>query len=865
MTQLPTRPGADVMPQSQAIPVPDFQQSRHGMPIPLQPPQNLQISNNYVPGFAGLGVPLSSSYNLSSSSAGQQQTNTDSATQYQPISQTTISSFPVEGQPWASAGNQSITTFTPAQQTGEQSSTAINDAIPKPETGEKVPSVWIEHTARNGKKYYYNRITKVSSWEKPLELMTPIERADASTDWREHTGPDGRTYYYNKVTKQSKWRIPDELKLAREGLKLGSSNGNGLQAVKDVDSQATAPVSLSGVNTSPVNVDVSSFPCQAGVPSLIPVAPVDTQQPSNPVSSNSPTEVSAVAMMDPLKTVETATAAVAVLEKDANITSATEKSFTINSSDTLLAQDAVTSVVGVSPGNAEKEAVIGTQESGKSEEKKVEQGPVVYENKLEAKNAFKALLEMANVGSDWNWDQAMRAIINDKRYGALRTLGERKQAFNEFVGRKKKQEAEERRARLRKAREDFRKMLEESKELTSSSRWSKIISRFEDDERFKAVERQRDREELFENYIKELERKERAKALEEHKRYRVEYLEFLKSCDFIKANSQWRKVQDRLEADERCSRLEKIDRLEIFQEYTRDLEKEEEEQRRLRMEEQRKTERKNRDEFRKLMEEHVSAGVLTSKTHWRDYCMKVKDSPAYIAVASNTSGSTAKDLFEDVVEELEKQFLEDKAQIKDAMKNGEVIVTSTMTFEDFKIAILKDSKLSAVSDYNMKVVFDELLERVREKEEKEAKRRKRLGDDVYEFMINSKDITHSSRWEDSKRLVDERFVGEESFFREIFDKVILEHKERAKERERKRREEKARKDKERKNREKKKDKQRSEENRKRKDRYNKSDESDSDRSESYGGYEDERRSGKDRSRDFRSRHNDDRKKMKRVI
>lgn len=33
----------------------------------------------------------------------------------------------------------------------------------------------------------------------------------------------------------------------------------------------------------------------------------------------------------------------------------------------------------------------------------------------------------------------------------------------------------------------------------------------------------------------------------------------------VQASSQWRKVQDRLEADERCSRLEKIERLEIFQ------------------------------------------------------------------------------------------------------------------------------------------------------------------------------------------------------------------------------------------------------------------------------------------------------------
>lgn len=33
----------------------------------------------------------------------------------------------------------------------------------------------------------------------------------------------------------------------------------------------------------------------------------------------------------------------------------------------------------------------------------------------------------------------------------------------------------------------------------------------------------------------------------------------------MQVDTQWRKVQDRLEDDERCSRLEKIDRLEVFQ------------------------------------------------------------------------------------------------------------------------------------------------------------------------------------------------------------------------------------------------------------------------------------------------------------
>ncbi|KAF3679995.1 hypothetical protein T459_28829 [Capsicum annuum] len=67
---------------------------------------------------------------------------------------------------------------------------------------------------------------------------------------------------------------------------------------------------------------------------------------------------------------------------------------------------------------------------------------------------------------------------------------------------------------------------------------------------------------------------------------------------FNKASSQCWKVQDRLETDERCSRLEKIDRLEIFQ---------------------------------------------------------IKDFAAYLTVSSNTSKSIAKDLFTDVMDELEKQ------------------------------------------------------------------------------------------------------------------------------------------------------------------------------------------------------------------
>lgn len=34
--------------------------------------------------------------------------------------------------------------------------------------------------------------------------------------WTEHKAPDGRTYYYNSITKQSSWQKPDQLKSPSE-------------------------------------------------------------------------------------------------------------------------------------------------------------------------------------------------------------------------------------------------------------------------------------------------------------------------------------------------------------------------------------------------------------------------------------------------------------------------------------------------------------------------------------------------------------------------------------------------------------------------------------------------------------------------
>lgn len=68
--------------------------------------------------------------------------------------------------------------------------------------------LWQEARAPDGRTYYFNTQTKETSWQKPPDLLTPLERALATQPWKEYTAPDGRKYYAHSETKQTVWEMP---------------------------------------------------------------------------------------------------------------------------------------------------------------------------------------------------------------------------------------------------------------------------------------------------------------------------------------------------------------------------------------------------------------------------------------------------------------------------------------------------------------------------------------------------------------------------------------------------------------------------------------------------------------------------------
>ncbi|KAI8911796.1 hypothetical protein EDD86DRAFT_203299 [Gorgonomyces haynaldii] len=81
---------------------------------------------------------------------------------------------------------------------------------------------WSIHKDNNtGKSYYFNSVTRQSTWEKPPELKSAMERALEFSDWQEFVDDEtGNKYYFNKKTEETTWDLPPEFNEIAESMKF---------------------------------------------------------------------------------------------------------------------------------------------------------------------------------------------------------------------------------------------------------------------------------------------------------------------------------------------------------------------------------------------------------------------------------------------------------------------------------------------------------------------------------------------------------------------------------------------------------------------------------------------------------------------
>uniref|UniRef100_A0A8C1TX97 Pre-mRNA-processing factor 40 homolog A n=1 Tax=Cyprinus carpio TaxID=7962 RepID=A0A8C1TX97_CYPCA len=535
--------------------------------------------------------------------------------------------------------------------------------------------------------------------------------------WTEHKSLDGKTYYYNTETKQSTWEKPDELK-------------------------------------SPAEQMLSKCPWKE--------YKSDT---GKPYYYNSQTKESRWTKPKELEDLEgqfrvcSSVTVAAVAETEATmVTVATEE----QPSHVPAPVAEVSSDVTVN--STEEAPSVETQPSNDvSKEERPELVKKVYKwnTKEEAKQAFKELLKEKGVSSNASWEQAMKLIINDPRYSALPKLSEKKQAFNAYKVQTEKEEKEEARIKYKESKETFQRFLENHEKMTSTTRYKKAEQMFGDQEVWSCVP-ERDRQEIYEDVLFYLAKKEKEQAKQLRKRNWEALKNILDNMANVTYRTTWSEAQQYL-LDNPTFAEDEEKMLCCFEEHIRALEKEEEEEKQKTLLRERRRQRKNRESFQKFLDELHDHGQLHSMSAWMEMYPTVSADIRFNNMLGQP-GSTPLDLFKFYVEDLKARYHDEKRIIKDILRDKGLLVEVNTGFEEFGSVISSDKRATTLDAGNIKLAFNSLLEkaeaREREREKEEARKMKRK-EAAFKSMLKqaTPPLEPEATWEG----VRERFLKEPAF------------------------------------------------------------------------------------------------------
>ncbi|VDM30652.1 unnamed protein product [Hydatigera taeniaeformis] len=178
---------------------------------------------------------------------------------------------------------------------------------------------------------------------------------------------------------------------------------------------------------------------------------------------------------------------------------------------------------------------------------------------------FRQMLIDKQVSAFSTWDKELHKIVFDQRY-LLLTCEERKQAFEAYVRERAEEERREKKNKMREKKDKFNELLAVAN-LTSKSSFSDFASKYGRDERFKGIEKSRERESLFQVFLSDLRRREKEKSSLKDK-VKADFFALLKEHKSISRRSHWSGVKRKIDSDPRYRAVESSNRREDwFREY----------------------------------------------------------------------------------------------------------------------------------------------------------------------------------------------------------------------------------------------------------------------------------------------------------
>ncbi|XP_041049424.1 transcription elongation regulator 1-like isoform X1 [Carcharodon carcharias] len=184
---------------------------------------------------------------------------------------------------------------------------------------------------------------------------------------------------------------------------------------------------------------------------------------------------------------------------------------------------------------------------------------------------FRDMLLERGVSAFSTWEKELHKIVFDPRYLLLNPK-ERKQVFDQYVKTRAEEERKEKKNKLQQSKEDFKKLLEDAK-LTPRSTFSDFAAKYGKDSRFKAIEKMKDRESMFIEFITSVRKREKEDSKSRTEKIKVNFFDML-SEHHLDSQLRWSKVKEKFESDSRYKAVDSSGlREDFFKQYMEKLAK----------------------------------------------------------------------------------------------------------------------------------------------------------------------------------------------------------------------------------------------------------------------------------------------------
>lgn len=350
-----------------------------------------------------------------------------------------------------------------------------------------------------------------------------------------------------------------------------------------------------------------------------------------------------------------------------------------------------------------------------------------YATAEQAEDAFMKLLKRHNIAPSTEWKDALRLVIRERDYRAIKDPQERKQLFEKYRFEVRAQEKSKEKERRERMRQDFSQMLLTHEDIKHYTRWKTAKPLIEREAAFKSAGDDVERKQMFDDYILELQRKHADDEIDRHQMAMKELRIFLQNL-IVDPDTKWDTAlgqittNERFVSDDNLITLHKLDILNTFDAHVKALDRAANDNRQQDKNLRARRDRQARDAFQDLLRQKVKDGKIRANTKWMDFLPTVANDEPYLAML-RTMGSTPQDLFWDTIEDLEQDLRAKRHLALDVLEEVEFEIKLETRSEQFAKVMASHPKTASIDPVEAQLILDKLQDKVR----------KRVEDDKHYF------------------------------------------------------------------------------------------------------------------------------------